>query len=252
MEANQEATALLLNGVAGRGAARIGTRAATRPSTSSTGTTPRTTPSPPSASSRSTARAARRRRRSGPTSRSSSTASRSVVVECKSPTVSEPIAAAIDQLRRYHNARKQQARSKRTRATNASSTPTSSSSRRATTRRVSAPSAREPSTTWSGRTLLRCRSKQVQVELGKDTLSSQNKLIAGMLRPAHLLDIIRHFTVYQQVSGKTVKIVCRYQQFRAVQYAVERLLARARRARRTASTTGAAGSSGTRRARGRA
>ena len=30
-----------------------------------------------------------------------------VVVECKSPTISEPLASAIDQLRRYHNARKE-------------------------------------------------------------------------------------------------------------------------------------------------
>src|SRR4029450_13642928 len=52
---------------------------------------------------------------------------------------------------------------------------------------------------------------------------SQNKLIAGMLRPGLLLDIIRHFTIYQQVSGRTVKVVCRYQQFRAGQRAVDRL-----------------------------
>lgn len=63
----------------------------------------------------------------------------------------------------------------------------------------------------------------VKAELNKDALSSQNKLIAGMLRPAHLLDIIRHFTIFKQDQGRTIKIVCRYQQFRAVQYAVERL-----------------------------
>src|SRR5690606_30914692 len=65
---------------------------------------------------------------------------------------------------------------------------------------------------------------QVQAEVGKEQLSSQHKLVAGMLRPSHLLDIIRHFTLFQPVSGKTVKIVCRYQQFRAVQLAIHRLL----------------------------
>ena len=44
-----------------------------------------------------------------------------------------------------------------------------------------------------------------------------------MLRPAHLLDIIRNFTVFQQVDGKTRKIVARYQQFRAIHRAVVRL-----------------------------
>jgi type I restriction enzyme, R subunit len=55
------------------------------------------------------------------------------------------------------------------------------------------------------------------------TLRSQQILVAGMLRPAHLLDLIRNFTVFQQVDGKTRKVVARYQQFRAIHKAVERL-----------------------------
>ena len=55
------------------------------------------------------------------------------------------------------------------------------------------------------------------------TLQSQQVLTAGMLRPAHLLDLIRNFTVFQQVDGKTRKVVARYQQFRAIQKAVVRL-----------------------------
>ena len=55
------------------------------------------------------------------------------------------------------------------------------------------------------------------------TLQSQQVLTAGMLRPAHLLDLIRNFTVFQQVDGKTRKVVARYQQFRAIQKATLRL-----------------------------
>lgn len=44
-----------------------------------------------------------------------------------------------------------------------------------------------------------------------------------MLRSAHLLDLIRNFTVFQQVDGKTRKVVARYQQFRAIHKAVARL-----------------------------
>ena len=62
------------------------------------------------------------------------------------------------------------------------------------------------------------------------TLQSQQILVAGMLRPAHLLDLIRNFTVFQQVDGKTRKVVARYQQFRAVHKAV----AGCRRAARSA------------------
>lgn len=54
-------------------------------------------------------------------------------------------------------------------------------------------------------------------------LQSQQILTAGMLRPAHLLDLIRNFTVFQQVDGKTRKVVARYQQFRAIQKATLRL-----------------------------
>ena len=54
-------------------------------------------------------------------------------------------------------------------------------------------------------------------------LQSQQVLTAGMLRPAHLLDLIRNFTVFQQVDGKTRKVVSRYQQFRAIQKATLRL-----------------------------
>jgi len=54
-------------------------------------------------------------------------------------------------------------------------------------------------------------------------LQSQQILTAGMLRPAHLLDLIRNFTVFQQVDGKTRKAVARYQQFRAIQKAVLKL-----------------------------
>jgi type I restriction enzyme R subunit len=55
------------------------------------------------------------------------------------------------------------------------------------------------------------------------TLQSQQILAAGMLRPAHLLDLIRNFTLFQQVDGKTRKVVARYQQFRAIHKAVTKL-----------------------------
>jgi type I restriction enzyme R subunit len=56
------------------------------------------------------------------------------------------------------------------------------------------------------------------------SLHSQQILVAGMLRPAHLLDLIRNFTVFQQVDGRTIKLAAHYQQFRAIHKAVLRLL----------------------------
>ncbi len=146
-----------------------------------------------------------------------------VVVECKSPTSSEPIAAAVDQLRRYHNARKDAGEvdeaegAERLFYTNQFLVATSYDEARVGTIGAELVHYLE----WKDTAPVPLAT--VQTELGKTTLSSQNKMIAGMLRKEHLLDILRHFTIYQQVSGRTVKIVSRYQQFRAVERAVERL-----------------------------
>jgi type I restriction enzyme R subunit len=146
-----------------------------------------------------------------------------IVVECKSPGISDPIPSAVDQLRRYHNARKvageveEHEGSERLFHTNQFVIATSYDEARVGTIGAELVHYLE----WKDTAPISL--EQVQAELGKTSLSSQNKLIAGMLRPAQLLDIIRHFTIYQQVSGRTVKVVCRYQQFRAVQRAVERL-----------------------------
>ena len=55
------------------------------------------------------------------------------------------------------------------------------------------------------------------------SLHSQQVAVAGILRPSHLVDLVRNFTVFQQVDGKTRKVVARYQQFRAIHKAVARL-----------------------------
>lgn len=55
------------------------------------------------------------------------------------------------------------------------------------------------------------------------TLHSQQVLTAGMLRPVHLLDLVRNFTVFRTDEGRTRKVVARYQQFRAVHKSIFRL-----------------------------
>jgi type I restriction enzyme R subunit len=54
-------------------------------------------------------------------------------------------------------------------------------------------------------------------------LSEQERLIAGLLRPAHLLDVVKNFMLFMQAGGQTIKSVCRYQQYRAVNRAIARL-----------------------------
>ena len=146
------------------------------------------------------------------------------MVECKSPGTSEPMPSAIDQLRRYSNQRHAAGEvdldegNERLFHTNQFFVATSFDEARFGTISADAQHYLE----WKDTTPVPLA--EVKLELAKEHLSSQNTLAAGMLRPAHLLDIIRHFTLFQPVSGRTIKIVCRYQQFRAAQAAIERLL----------------------------
>jgi type I restriction enzyme R subunit len=52
----------------------------------------------------------------------------------------------------------------------------------------------------------------------------QERLIQGLLAPATLLDVLRTCTVFMDTdSGKRIKVVCRYQQYRAARRIIERL-----------------------------
>ena len=52
----------------------------------------------------------------------------------------------------------------------------------------------------------------------------QAQLIVGLLAPATLLDVLRDYVVYEPERGRLAKKLPRYQQYRAVRAAVERLL----------------------------
>ena len=59
--------------------------------------------------------------------------------------------------------------------------------------------------------------------LGKER--RQEQLIQGMLSKNNILDLLQNFTLFMEVGeGKEIKIISRYQQFRAVQKIKERLL----------------------------
>jgi type I restriction enzyme R subunit len=63
------------------------------------------------------------------------------------------------------------------------------------------------------------------LEHGKSSPNDQQRLVAGMLDPQNLLDIVRVFTVFAtNDKGQKIKIVGRYQQFRATKIATQRLI----------------------------
>ncbi|MEZ7494418.1 HsdR family type I site-specific deoxyribonuclease [Leeuwenhoekiella aequorea] len=60
---------------------------------------------------------------------------------------------------------------------------------------------------------------------GKSSPNDQQRLVAGMLDPRNLLDIVRVFTAFKtDDKGRKIKVVGRYQQFRAVKIATQRLI----------------------------
>jgi type I restriction enzyme R subunit len=63
-------------------------------------------------------------------------------------------------------------------------------------------------------------------EAAPGTLAGLTAAVSGLLRPAVLLDILAHFTLFATDKKKRrIKVVCRYQQYEAVNLIVQRVLA---------------------------
>jgi type I restriction enzyme, R subunit len=142
-----------------------------------------------------------------------------VVIECKSPKVKEPIPEAIHQLLRYSEQRG---------AKGEGSAPLFYFNQFViTTCRQQAKFG--TITTHNEKLFYRWADPFPRslndLEHGSSSPNDQQRLVAGMLDRDNLLDIIRTFTLFStNDKGEIIKIVGRYQQFRAVKLAVKRLL----------------------------
>ena len=146
-----------------------------------------------------------------------------VVIEAKPPGKESAIAAAIDQLRRYANQRGGQVAegSEQLFWTNQFTVATTGERAEAGTFSAQA----EHYLAWKDP--YPTTVEELAVSLGKSAadVAQQEILTAGMLAPERLLDIIRHFTLFMELdSGPTIKLVARYQQYRGVSKAINRML----------------------------
>ena len=67
--------------------------------------------------------------------------------------------------------------------------------------------------------------KLEDLQHGSSSPNDQQRLVAGMMAHANLLGIVHTFTIFNiSDKGELIKVVGRYQQFRAVKLAVQRLL----------------------------
>lgn len=141
-----------------------------------------------------------------------------VVIECKSPKVKDAIPEAIDQLLRYSEQRGDRGEGSQplfyynqfvvATCRNECKFGTISSHSEKHFYRWADPYPRTVD----------------ELEHGASGPNDQQRLVAGMLDHRNLLDIIRTFTLFStNDKGQTIKIVGRYQQFRAVKLAVKRL-----------------------------
>jgi type I restriction enzyme R subunit len=142
-----------------------------------------------------------------------------IVVEAKSPTKPAPITDAIDQLRRYANQRGavEPEGSEQLFHTNQFVVATSFEEAKVGT----FTSLAEHFAQW--KTTAPVPETDVEAALGVARLSPQQRLVAGMLHPARLLDMVRHFTLFMQPEERKIKVIARYQQYRAVRATIDRL-----------------------------
>ena len=143
-----------------------------------------------------------------------------VVIECKSPATTNPIEEGIDQLLRYSNQRDWvDAREGNEKLFHYAQLLIASDYDDA---RLACPGALfEHYLPWKD--CYPTTMPALAAQTGKTTLSQQQILIEGVLRPERLLDILQNFVIFMQVDGRTVKIAPRYQQYRAVLKAMQRL-----------------------------
>jgi type I restriction enzyme R subunit len=144
-----------------------------------------------------------------------------VVVECKSPYIVDPMAEGIKQLRRYANQRDLGMPEGNERLFWTSQFLVSTYGDKARVGTFTA--LPEHFLEWKDPAPL--TKDELAVQLGKPVgqLTGQELLTAGMLTKANLLDMARHYTLFTESGGKRFKIVARYQQYRAVQRALQRL-----------------------------
>ncbi|MEW1986247.1 type I restriction endonuclease subunit R [Pseudarthrobacter oxydans] len=144
-----------------------------------------------------------------------------VVIECKSPDIVAPMAAGINQLRRYANQRELGNPEGNEQLFWTSQFVVSTYGRRARVGTFSSPP--EHYLEWKDPYPKSKEALAADLNREVGNLSGQELLVAGMLAPKNLLNIVKHFVVFTFAGPKRIKIVARYQQFRAVGKAIFRL-----------------------------
>ena len=136
------------------------------------------------------------------------------VIECKSPYVTNPMEAGINQLLRYANRRNPLEQEGAERLFYYNQMMVSTHRDRARVGTIT--SRMEHYLEWKDPYPLK------QSDVGENP-NSQELLIAGLFTRKNFLDIVQNFTVFEPVDGRVIKKIPRYQQYRAVHKTIERI-----------------------------
>jgi type I restriction enzyme R subunit len=136
------------------------------------------------------------------------------VIECKSPYITNPMEAGIDQLLRYANRRNPEHDEGAEKLFHYNLMMVSSHRDKARVGTIT--SRMEHFLEWKD-------PYPITVEEVGAPPESQDVLLAGLFAKSNFLDILQNFTVFEPVDSKIVKKIPRYQQFRAVHKTIERL-----------------------------
>lgn len=136
------------------------------------------------------------------------------VIECKSPYITNPMEAGIDQLLRYANLRNPIHDEGAEKLFYYNQIMVSTHRDKARVGTIT--SRMEHYLEWKDPYPLSIEAVGAEVQ-------SQEILIAGLFTKTNFLDIIQNFTVFEPVDGRTIKKMARYQQFRAVHKTIERI-----------------------------
>ncbi|MDA7825937.1 type I restriction endonuclease subunit R [Porticoccaceae bacterium] len=136
------------------------------------------------------------------------------VIECKSPYITNPMEAGIDQLLRYANRRRPENDEGAEKLFYYNLMMVSTHRDKARVGTIT--SRMEHYLEWKDPYPLTVE------QVGADE-ASQDVLLAGLFSKTNFLDILQNFTVFEPVDGRIIKKIPRYQQFRAVHKTIERL-----------------------------
>jgi type I restriction enzyme R subunit len=146
-----------------------------------------------------------------------------VVIECKKPGSQHAIEEAVKQIKRYAERRESRTREGNAKLFHSVQLTIATCGEEA--RLGTFTGEAEHYTPWRGSYPVAVEGLAAMLSKDQRSITSQDILAGVVLQPERLLDVVHNYVTFMPTDdGRTVKIAPRYQQFRAVEKTIDRLL----------------------------